>query len=104
MVFKKHELDSDEEIPAPFCFEKKKESLFKVEGIVEYQGKMKKNDVRQEEDEIEREYRKIKEQNKSSRSSVNSLMAETPAKYTKYNSRKAVNVPGDEDGFLSKIV
>jgi hypothetical protein len=31
MVFRKDEIDSDDEIPAPFCFEKKKESLFKIE-------------------------------------------------------------------------
>lgn len=30
-VFRKDEVDSDDEIPAPFCFEKKKESLFKIE-------------------------------------------------------------------------
>jgi hypothetical protein len=39
----------------------------------------------QEEDEIEREYRKIKEKNKSNKSSVENLMAETPSKYTKKN-------------------
>jgi hypothetical protein len=38
VIFKGYELDSDEEIPAPYCFEKKKESLFKVEGILDYQG------------------------------------------------------------------
>ena len=35
-IFRIDEVDSDDEIPAPFCFEKKKESLFKVEGMVEY--------------------------------------------------------------------
>ena len=33
LIFRVDELDSDEEIPAPFCFEKKKESLFRIEGI-----------------------------------------------------------------------
>jgi hypothetical protein len=36
MIFRVDELDSDDEIPAPFCFEKKKESLFKIEGISTY--------------------------------------------------------------------
>ena len=31
MVFRIDEIDSEDEIPAPFCFEKKKESLFKIE-------------------------------------------------------------------------
>lgn len=31
-IFRKNEIDSDGEIPAPFCFEKKKESLLKIEG------------------------------------------------------------------------
>jgi hypothetical protein len=35
-IFRIDEVDSDDEIPAPFCFEKKKESLFKVEGMAEY--------------------------------------------------------------------
>jgi hypothetical protein len=39
MIFRKDEIDSDDEIPAPFCFEKKKESLFKVEGLASYNKK-----------------------------------------------------------------
>ena len=38
-IFRIDEVDSDDEIPAPFCFEKKRESLFKVEGMQEYHKK-----------------------------------------------------------------
>ena len=38
-IFRIDEVDSDDEIPAPFCFEKKKEGLFKVEGMNEYHKK-----------------------------------------------------------------
>ena len=38
-IFRIDEVDSDDEIPAPFCFEKKKESFFKVEGMQEYHKK-----------------------------------------------------------------
>lgn len=54
-----------------------------------------------EEDEIEIEYRKLREKNASHNSSVDSLMGENPSKYNKQNKRV---MPGDEDGFLSKIV
>jgi hypothetical protein len=33
IIFRKDEIDSDDEIPAPFCFEKKKEALFKIENM-----------------------------------------------------------------------
>ena len=45
MIFRVDELDSDDEIPAPFCFEKKKESLFKIEGIQTYNQKTKKKNI-----------------------------------------------------------
>lgn len=43
----------------------------------------------------------LKEKNASNHSSVDSLIGETPSKYAKMNKRV---MPGDEDGFLSKIV
>jgi hypothetical protein len=44
-IFRIDEVDSDDEIPAPFCFEKKKESLFKIEGLSEYHKKTQKAHV-----------------------------------------------------------
>lgn len=87
LIFRVDELDSDEEIPAPFCFEKKKQSLFKVEGIKSYQQRMKKKHVLDNENEVEREYRMLREKNSSHRSSVDSLTGETPSKYAKRNRR-----------------
>ena len=53
--------------------------------------------VEDKEDEIEREYRRIKERNESHRSSVDSLMGEKPR-------GKKLGQPGEVDGFLQKIV
>lgn len=53
------------------------------------------------EDEIEKEFKKLQEQNKSNRSSIESLMGETPSKYNKKNKRQ---VQSDNDSFLNKIV
>ena len=127
MIFKAEELDSDEEIPAPFCFEKKKEALFKVtseeelerrkneesgktlggrsgaskkskKGLAHGQSQVKVD----QEDEVEKEYRRLRERNASHiQSSVESLMGENPSKYNKKNQRV---MPDDEDGFLSRIV
>jgi len=35
-IFYKEEIDHDDEIPAPFCFEKKKNTLFRVEAFTEF--------------------------------------------------------------------
>lgn len=101
LIFHQSEMDSDDEIPAPFCFEKKVQSLYKIEGINAYNKQVKKKTITDKEDDIEREYRLLREKNTSHRSSVDSLMGETPSKYAKKNKRV---MPGDEDGFLSKIV
>jgi hypothetical protein len=83
LIFKKDEIDSDDEIPAPFCFELKKKSLFKIEQLGNYNQSQKKKKLEDKEDDIEREYRKLREKNASNRSSVDSLMGETPNKYNK---------------------
>jgi hypothetical protein len=101
LIFRKDEIDTDDEIPAPFCFEKKKESLFRVEALNIYNKKFKKVQVKDEEDEIEKEFNKLKQANASHRSSVDSLMGETPSKYNKKNKKRNLK---DEDSFLSKIV
>lgn len=102
LVFRVDELDSDGEIPAPFCFEKKMENLFKIEGIKAITNKTQKKNIIDNDEEVEREYRLLKEKNASlNQSSVDSLIGETPSKYNKKNKRV---IPGDEDGFLSKIV
>ena len=61
----------------------------------------KKKKIEDKEDDIEAEYRRLREKNASNRSSVDSLIGETPSKYAKKNKRF---IPGDEDGFISKIV
>lgn len=45
LIFRKDEIDSDDEIPAPFCFEKKIESLFKIEGIAAYSKRVQKKAI-----------------------------------------------------------
>lgn len=45
LIFRKVEIDSDDEIPAPFCFEKKIESLFKIEGIAAYSKRVQKKAI-----------------------------------------------------------
>jgi hypothetical protein len=101
LIFRRDEIDSDDEIPAPFCFEKKKESLFKVESMNDYNKKQKKTAVEDHDDEIEKEFKRLKQQNKSNRSSVESLMGETPSKYNGKNRKKFET---DDDSFLTKIV
>jgi hypothetical protein len=101
IIFRIDEVDSDDEIPAPFCFEKKKESLFRIEGLTTYNKKYKKGKIEDAEEEIEREFNRLKEKNASHRSSVDSLMGDTPSKYNKNNKRKVMK---DEDSFLSKII
>ncbi|CDW75779.1 UNKNOWN [Stylonychia lemnae] len=101
IIFRADEIDTDDEIPAPFYFEKKSENKYKIEDINIYNQKTKKKNLMDQEDEIEKEYRKLREKNTSNHSSVESLMGENPRKYNKQNKRV---MPGDEDGFLSKIV
>lgn len=73
-IFRIDEVDSDDEIPAPFCFEKKKESLFKVEGMQEYHKKQKKAKVIPKDEDLNQEYERLKNMNgnQSNRSSVDS--------------------------------
>lgn len=44
-VFRPEEVDSDDEIPAPFCFEKKKEALFKIDNYQNVEERLKKNQI-----------------------------------------------------------
>lgn len=104
-IFRIDEVDSDDEIPAPFCFEKKKESLFKVEGMQEYHKKQKKGKVIAKDEDLTKEYNRLKNMTGSNRSSVESLMGETPNKYNKKNKKRAVVEEKDEDeDFIKRIV
>ena len=46
IIFRKDEIDIDDEIPAPYCFDKKKEQLFKVEGVDTYSKRYKLGDYK----------------------------------------------------------
>lgn len=97
IIFKAVELDSDDEIPAPFGFEKRKKNLLNMtdEGDFKIEGTKPVDD---DEDAIERELKQIKksrkkkrklnpdgsileEENDDEESSVDSLMADTLGKY-----------------------
>lgn len=65
LIFKIDEVDSDDEIPAPFCFEKKKELEFKIEDLNQYNQRQKRRNVKDEMDDIEREYRLLRQKNAS---------------------------------------
>eukprot|EP00350_Pseudokeronopsis_sp_OXSARD2_P001942 CAMPEP_0170551176 /NCGR_PEP_ID=MMETSP0211-20121228/9202_1 /TAXON_ID=311385 /ORGANISM="Pseudokeronopsis sp., Strain OXSARD2" /LENGTH=121 /DNA_ID=CAMNT_0010858185 /DNA_START=2305 /DNA_END=2670 /DNA_ORIENTATION=+ len=67
----------------------------------EFSKKQKKAQIEDNEDEIDREYKKIQKENKSNASSVESLMGESPSKYNTKNKLKFEN---DDEAFLSKIV
>ena len=95
IIFKAVELDSDDEIPAPFGFEKRKKNLLNMpeEGTFKVHGEKPMDD---DEDLIERTLQDIRKAKKKKRynadgsileeqdddeSSVDSLMADTPGKY-----------------------
>ena len=76
--------------------------MFRVEALATNQQRKKKRGIEDKEDDIEKEFNKIRDKNApSNRSSVESLMGDNPKKYNSKNKRF---IPGDEDGFLSKIV
>lgn len=97
IIFKAVELDSDDEIPAPFGFEKRKKNLLNMpdEGDFKVHGEKPVDD---DEEMIERELKEIKKSKKKNRrvnadgsiveednddgeSSMDSLMADSPGKY-----------------------
>lgn len=100
VIFKALELDSDDEIPAPFGFEKRKKNLMSIgEGEADFRVRETEKQVPDDEDLIERELQAMRKSGKRLRkdgssvpaveeapnegdeSSVDSLMAESPAKY-----------------------
>jgi len=100
VIFKALELDSDDEIPAPFGFEKRKKNLMSIgEGEADFRVRETEKQVPDDEDLIERELQAMRKNgkrhkkdgssvpaveealNEGDESSVDSLMAESPAKY-----------------------
>ena len=88
VVFKNVELDSDEEIPAPFGFEKRKKNLLKLDDEAAFKvdeaEQNKETDIDHIDDEeiIEKELKKLKKGgDENNHSDVESLMGETPSKY-----------------------
>lgn len=119
-IFYKEEIDVDDEIPAPFCFDKKMKRLFRVEAFSVFRKERKKERVEMQDEYIEREFRRLKEEarvNKkldskskaaanyahTARSSVESMMDETPAQYADKNRAKAQGEK-DDDEFINQIV
>ena len=95
IIFKVNELDSEDEIPAPFSFEKRKKHLL-GSGPAEFElrGTIHPEEIDPLDDEelIERELRRLKKmggKGSDGESSVESMMADTPAKYTKMNNPRA---------------
>jgi len=63
-IFYREEIDDDDEIPAPYCYEKKKKRLFKVEAFSEFRKQQKREKSGMNNDEyIEKEYERLKNQN-----------------------------------------
>jgi hypothetical protein len=106
IIFKAVELDSDDEIPAPFGFEKRKKNLLNLgeDGVFKVNATEKQ--IMDDEDLIDRELKKMRKSGKKKKapkgangsgpdmppqvveegedeSSVDSLMAESPTKYAK---------------------
>ena len=89
IIFKAVELDDDDEIPAPFGFEKRKKNLLNMGEGSEFKVDDQKQ-VLDDEDLIDGEVKKIKrkkngvegiEEQGDEESSIDSLMAESPGKY-----------------------
>ena len=108
IIFKAIELDSDDEIPAPFGFEKRKKNLLSIGEENDFRVKETEKQVPDDEDLIDRELKAMRKSGKKKRrqlengdiveeagdegdeSSVDSLMAESPAKYEAAAHAKAV--------------
>jgi hypothetical protein len=89
-------LDSDDEIPAPFGFEKRKKNLLSIgENGADFRVQETEKQVPDDEDVIEKELKALRQSGKRRKtledgqiveedegdSSVDSLMAESPTKY-----------------------
>ena len=88
IIFRANELDSDDEIPAPFGFEKRKKQLLEMEADKKAMVKLNEEGEGAEiddEDVVENELRKLRKKGGDHESSVESLMDETPARYNKQN-------------------
>ena len=98
LVFRPNELDSDDEIPAPFCYLKHKETLgLKSDAPPNLNGIVLEQD---EEDElIEREFRKLKQNNNLQEESVEEADV-APSKFVQFGqNRQDFFNPNNEDLF-----
>lgn len=89
IIFKQVELNSDDEIPAPFGFEKRKKNLLQMGDEGEFKVNQNQKVVDDDEDVVEKEMKSIKKKGKGrgkakedeDTSSVDSLMADAPGQY-----------------------
>ena len=63
-IFYKEEIDFDDEIPAPYCFQKTKGVKFTVKNFQQHRRMKKKDKLAMQNEFIEREYRKLKDASK----------------------------------------
>lgn len=61
-IFYKEEIDIDDEIPAPYCYEKKAKRSFRVEAFSVFRKEKKKERSEMPDEYIEREYHRLKEE------------------------------------------
>jgi hypothetical protein len=103
IIFRADELDDEDEIPAPFSFEKRKKHLIGGGADTAYEAgamgtslgdgavtETEKFEALDDEDLIEKELSKLKgatHRKEEDETSVESMMGETPSKYNKKNVR-----------------
>ena len=113
IIFKALELDSDDEIPAPFGFEKRKKNLLNMNEQAQFQVN-NHNPIDDDEDAIDKELKEVKkgrrkkrraraaegggivEEEEDEESSIDSLLGENPDKYAEGE----IDI---DDGFIDKV-
>ena len=60
-IFYKEEVDFDDEIPAPYCFQKSKSIKYTVKNFSTHRRMRKKDKLAMQDEFIEREYLKLKQ-------------------------------------------
>lgn len=61
-IFYKEEIDFDDEVPAPYCFQKAKNVKYTVKNFSAHRRMRKKDKLAMQDEFIEREYLKLKQQ------------------------------------------
>ena len=63
-IFYSEEVDFDDEIPAPYCFQKIQGVQYKVEAFSAFRAQTKKDKISMQDEFIEREYQRLKAQSR----------------------------------------